>query len=161
MSSSTETPVGFLTPEEVVSQLRAIRARIPDFALLPPDEVRRLSPAATIGPDAVHEAINAIAAWPNLERALGRDAESLRDDQEVIGRWSQVVTEAAVFHNGVVGAVRVKRHRLGGLALRTLKISVELARYDESPLLLKHIDAMRRAVQARRRSAPRPEPLKK
>lgn len=158
MSSSIETPVR-ITPEEVVSQLRALREQIPDFTLQTPSASRPLVRAAAVGVNLIHESINAIAASPNLRNALGRGAAELRDEQDLIGRWSQVVVEIDSFRSGVVGSIRLRRHRLGGTALRAYKLSIHLTRYSENPVLLPHIEAMRRAVKAAtRRPAPQPEP---
>jgi hypothetical protein len=93
----------------------------------------------------VHGAINAIAASPNLRDALGHGAEELRQSLELTGRWSQVVVELDKLRDGVLGAMKVRRHRVGGIALQTYQMSRQLARYRENATLLPHIDAMRRA----------------
>ena len=158
MSSIPNTPVSPITPEEVVRQLRALREQIPDFALLSFEETRPLVAAATVDPEVIHASINAIAASSPLQNALGRDAESLRGEHELLGRWSEVVVEFDAFRRGVLGAIRLRRHRLGGTALRARQMTRQLVRYRENANLLPHLDAMNRAFKAAKRRAAKAEP---
>jgi len=139
-----------------------MRARVPDFALLSVAHSQPLSRAAAVDVRFVHEAINAIAASPNLSDALGHGAEELRQSLELTDRWSQVVVELDKLRVGVLGSMKVRRHRIGGIALQTYQMSRQLARYRENATLLPHIDAMRRTarfVRARPASAePAPAP---
>ena len=155
MSNIPEVPISPINPEEAVQLLQALRTRVPDFALLSVADAQSLSRAAAVDIRFVHEAINAIAASPNLRDALGRDAEDLRQSLELTDRWSQVVVELDKLRNGVVGAMKVRRHRVGATALHAYQLSQQLARYRENATLLPHIDAMRRASRFIR---PRPVP---
>jgi len=158
MSSSTNTPVSPITPEEVARQLRAMREQIPDFALMSPEEARPLAAAARVDPDVIHESINAIAVSPQLQNALSRDAEALRGEHELINRWSEVVVEVDAFRRGLLCAIRLRRHRLGGTALKARQVIRQLVRYRENAYLLPHLDAMNRAVRAAKRRAAKVEP---
>jgi len=153
MSTITNTAVSPITPEEVVRQLRALRELIPDFTLQSREEIRPLVSAASVDPELIHESINAIAASPQLQNALGRDAESLRGEHELLGRWSEVVVEVDAFRRGVKGAIRVRGHRLGGTVLQARLMSRQLVRYRENANLLPHLDAMNRAARAAKRRA--------
>jgi hypothetical protein len=144
MSNVPDVPSPF-TPEEAVQVLQAMRTRVPDFALLSIAESQTLSPAAAVDVRFVHEAINAIAASANLRDALGRNAEELRQSLELTDRWSQVAVELDKLRVGVLGAMKVRRHRIGATALQVYQLSRQLARYRENATLLPHIDAMRRA----------------
>lgn len=145
MSTIPDIPNAPLTPEEAVQLLQAMRTRVPDFTLLSVADSQSLSRAAAVDLRFVHEAINAIAASANLRDALGRGAEELRQSLELTDRWSQVVVELDKLRDGVLGAIKVRRHRIGGIALQTYQVSRQLARYRENATLLPHIDAMRRA----------------
>lgn len=158
MSSVANIPVSPITPEEVVRQLRALREQIPDFTLQSREEIRPLVTAATVDPELIHESINAIAASPQLQNALGRDAESLRGEHELLGRWSEVIIEIEAFRQGVKGAIRVRRHRLGGTVLQARLMSRQLVRYRENANLLPHLDAMNRTFRAAKRRATKAEP---
>lgn len=164
MSNIPDAPISPLNPEEAVQVLQSMRTRVPDFALLSTADLQTLSRAAAVDIRFMHEAINAIAASPNLRDALGRDAEELRQSLEVTDRWSQVVVELDKLRVGVLGAMKVRRHRIGSTALRAYQMSRQLARYRDNATLLPHIDAMRRALRfSRSRSAapvtpPEPEP---
>ena len=134
---------------------------MPDFALLTVPDSQSLSRAAAVDIRFVHEAINALAASPNLREALGRDAEELRQSLELTDRWSQVVVELDKLRVGVLGAMKVRRHRVGATALQVYQLSRQLARYRENATLLPHIEAMRRTSRFPKRSvpvAPPPQP---
>lgn len=146
MSTNETTPV-FLSPEEIVQQLRALRELIPDFVLMPPDQAMPLTRAASVTHEFVHAAINALKASPALNAALGRDAEALRVETELTARWSEVVDELEAIRLGVSGAIRVRRHRVGTAALRAYQVGRHLARDRENAALLPHVDAMRRAAK--------------
>ena len=158
MSNIPEVPISPITPEEAVQLLQALRARVPDFSLLSVADSQTLSPAAAVDVRFVHEAINAIAASPNLRDALGRNAEELRQSLELTDRWSQVVVELDKLRVGVLGAMKVRRHRVGATALQVYQVSRQLARYRENATLLPHIDAMRRTARFVRARPALPEP---
>jgi hypothetical protein len=152
-----ETPI---TPEEVVRQLRVLREQIPDFTLKPPAETRPLVRAANVTMAFVHACINAIAGHPALASALGFTAEALRGESELLDRWSAVLDELNAITQGVQIAIRQRRHRVGGTALRAYQVSRQLVRYSENQTLLPHIDAMKRASKfpRRRTAASKTEP---
>jgi hypothetical protein len=133
------------TVEEAVQHLRVLRERIPDFKLMEVSEKRKLVRAANVGISLVTSATNAIDGIPALQGAFGREAPELRDEAESILRWAQVIEEVDAVRSGIVGAITVRRHRLGGVALRVYQVSRQLARYQENADLLPHIDAMKRA----------------
>lgn len=130
--------------------LQAMRARVPDFALLSVVESQTLSRAAATDPRFLHAAINAIAASPSVGNALGHTGEELRQALEFTDRWSQVVIELEALRSGVLGAMKVRRHRIGGKALQAYQMCRQLARYGENADLRPHIDAMRRAARLNR-----------
>jgi hypothetical protein len=155
MSNIPAVPAPILTPEEFVQQMRSLAARVPDFLVMSSSETQTLAPSATVSDAFLHAAINALAAAPELGDALGRDAETLRQEVELSARWLQAIDELAKLRMGVVGSIRIRRHRVGATALRVYQISRQLVRYKENAGLLPHIDAMKRASkQARRRLTP-------
>jgi len=158
MTTIPDVP-SLLTPEEVVHQIQALYARIPDFVLMAAGEAQYFSGSARVNDAFLHAAINAVAVTQELRDALGSDAELLRQEVELAARWSQVVDEVVKLRLGVTGAIRIRRHRVGGTALRVYQISRQLIRYDENKGLLPHLDAMRRAGQftKRRVTAPKPD----
>ncbi|MGZ5441680.1 MAG: hypothetical protein ACXW5U_26015 [Thermoanaerobaculia bacterium] len=142
----SENQTTFITPEEAVQVIRALRERIPEFTQMDTPEKRQLVRSANIGVGLVHASINAIDASALLRGAVGRDAEELRGETESIGRWSQVLDEHEALRRGIIGAMTIRRHRLGAIALRVYNISQQLARYKENAELLPHIAAMKRAA---------------
>ena len=142
----SENQTTFITPEEAVQVLRALRERVPDLTQMDTPEKRQLARSANIGVGLVHASINAIDTSALLRGAVGRDAEELRGETESIGRWSQVLDEQEALRRGIIGSMTIRRHRLGAIALRVYNISKQLARYNENAELLPHIAAMKRAA---------------
>jgi hypothetical protein len=152
----SETKVPF-TPEEAVQYLHVMRDRIPDFILMEASEKRKLTRAANIGISLVNSATNAIDTSAPLRGAFGQEADGLRVETESILRWAQVLEEIDALRSGVVGAMTVRRHRVGGVALRVYQVSRQLTRYKENAELLPHIAAMRRAAGFGQRRAAEPQ----
>ena len=152
-----ENQVPFTT-EEAVQYLRAMRDRVPDFTLMEVSERRKLTRAANIGVSLVNSATNAIDTSAALRGAFGTEADGMRVETESILRWVQVLEELDALRSGVIGGMTVRRHRVGGLALRVYQVSRQLTRYKENPELLPHIDAMRRAAGFGRRRPAEAEP---
>src|SRR5687768_7779444 len=146
MSNVPEVPISPLTPQDAVDLLQAMRVRMPDFTLLSVADSQSLSRTAAVHVRFLHAAINAIAASPALRDALGRNAEELRQSLELTERWSQVIVELDALREGVVSAMKMRRHRVGATALQAYQVSRQLSRYRENASLLPHIDAMRRAL---------------
>jgi hypothetical protein len=136
------------TPDEAVQYVRAMRDRIPDFTFLEAEEKRKLSRAANIGLSLVNSATNAIDGSAALRGAFGKEAPPLRAEIESIVRWQQVLAELDAVRDGIRGAMTVRRHRVGGVALQVYQVSLQLTRYKENPELLPHIETMKRAAAA-------------
>ena len=60
----------FVTPEEAVQIIRALRERISDSTQLNKPEKRQLVPSADVGVGLVHASINALDASPLLKGAV-------------------------------------------------------------------------------------------
>lgn len=153
--SETQDP---FTPQEAVQYLRVMRDRLPDFKLLDVQEKRTLARAANIGISLVASATNVIDASEPVRNAFGREAEALRGETESILRWAQVLEEVDALRNGITGGLTVRRHRIGGVALRVYQVCRQLVRYKENEDLLPHIDAMKRAAGFGQRRAAEPAP---
>jgi len=155
----SENQVPF-TPQEAVQYLRVMRDRLPDFKLLDTRERRALARAANIGISLVTSATNVIDASAVVRNAFGREAEVLRAETESIVRWAPVLEEIDALRDGVAGGMTVRRHRLGGIALRVYQVCRQLVRYKENEELLPHIDAMKRAAGFGQRRAAETAPPK-
>ena len=157
--SSIIQPTNTSRPEDVVQQLRALRAQIPDFVQLSRAEVVLLTRSASVDNRFVQTAINAVSASEALRSALGKSAEDLRQDAEFTTRWGAVAEELQAMLDGVQSALMVRRHRLGLTALQAYNIGRQLVRQKEHADLLPHVAAMKRRNKfGRRRTKPIEEP---
>ena len=138
--------------------LRAMRERLPDFKILDQKERKALARAANIGISLVASATNAIDASDAVRNAFGREAEALRGETESILRWAQVIEEVDALRDGITGGITVRRHRIGGVALRVYQVCRQLVRYKENENLLPHIEAMKHAAGFGQRRAAEPAP---
>jgi hypothetical protein len=153
--SSSLTPTVPVQPEEVVQQLRALRAQIPDFVQLSRSGARSLSRVANVDAEFLQTTINAIGASDALRSALGKSAEELRQDTEFTTRWGSVAEELAAMLSGVNAAITVRRHRAGLTALQAYNMSRQLVRQKEHAHLLPHVEAMKRRTKfGRNRTRP-------
>ncbi len=166
MASSTEVTQNpspapaTLSPEQVVQQLRALRAQIPLPDSLPSMPASRRRRLAHVDGQFIVAAINATGASPVVQTALGRTDEELRQENDVSGRWTAVIDEVRALLQILVDANTLRRQRIGLAALQTYKICQQLARDDaQATRLAAHIGEMKRLNKfGRRRKAPQPSP---
>ena len=150
-----------LTPEEFVRELRALAARlpVPTPAATPVASRRRLSHVSSLFIEAT---VNAIGASPPVQQALGRTDEEVRQEVDVIARWSAGNDELRKMLLAGIEANTIRRQRVGLTALQAYQICQQLARDEGNASLRTHVDAMKRLnkfARSRRRPAPRqPEP---
>jgi hypothetical protein len=147
-----------MTPEEIVAQLRILRQHIPDFGPLEVSDAASLRRAATVHDDLIQASANTVGASAHVTHALGRDADSLRNERIDVSRWSAVEDELQAMHKGVASANLTRRHRLGLAALQTYMITRQLVRQREHANLLPHVEAMRRAAKFGRKRPKTAEP---
>jgi hypothetical protein len=166
MASSTEVTqnpspaTATLSPEQVVQQLRALRAQIPLPDSLPAMPASRRRRLAHVDGQFVVAAINAAGVSPTVQTALGRTDEELREENEVSGRWTAVTDELRALLQILTDANTLRRQRIGLAALQTYKICQQLARDDaHAARLATHIDEMKRLNKfGRRRKTAQPSP---
>ena len=151
------TPV---TPEEIVQQLRAVRAQIPDFVQIPKPSAKALVSVAAIRPEFIEETLHAVGSCSALRGALGQSAVELRQDAEFTARWGAVIAEMYSLLATVQSEVTVRKHRIGLTALQVYQISRQLARKPEHTELQTHIDAMAKRNRFGRKRVPATEPLR-
>ena len=158
--SDVQTTPSPLTPEEFVSELRALRARLP----LP---VPAAGPAALrrrlghVDEQFIQVSVNTIGASEAVRSALGRSEEELRQEIDTIARWSAGNDELRALLQDSVAANTVRRQRVGLAALQTYQICQQLARDESHAALRPRISEMRRLNKfgrSRRKAASQPEP---
>jgi hypothetical protein len=141
MSNETGTP---MTPEEMVSQLRTLRAQIPEYVQVTSSFAATKRRVAAIDEAFVHATINAVGASPAMQDALGQTSDELRQEADALTRWSAVKDELRAMFQGITAANLTRRHRLGRTALQAYGISKLLVREPEHAYLLPHLQEMKR-----------------
>lgn len=157
-------PQGPLTPEEFLSHLRALRARVqlPEAAIAPPSLQRRLG---HVDPNFVQASINAAGTTPEVQAVLGRTETELRADVDESNRWTAVGDEGRALLKELDAANLIRRQRIGLASLQTYQVCRQLARDDRhATRLAAHLAEMKRLNRfgrARRKPAePESDPLK-
>jgi hypothetical protein len=149
-----------LSPEEVVQQLRALRARIPIPVDLPALPAARRRVLSNIDAQFIDAAINAAGVSTEVESVLGRTSGDLRDEDNVAGRWTAAIDEVRSMLKTLIDANAVRRQRVGLAALQTYHVCRQLARDDaHAARLSTHIAEMKRLNKfgRPRRKAPQPD----
>lgn len=163
MADPKEAPA-LLEPDAMIEQLRAMRARIPDYGQLPLSERRALVAGKLVTDPFIQAAINSIGASAIVGQAVGVSPEAMRREMAVVAQWTAVEDELRALLLGVVTANAVRRHRVAISGLQAYSIGQQLVRKEEHSDLLPHVAEMRRHNRlGRRRKAvtetPAPEPV--
>ena len=158
-NDTSPAPV-MLSPEEVVKQLRGLRAQLllPQPPAVPVSPRRRL---ANVNQQFVAAAINAAGVSDVIQTALGRTDEDLRQENDAAIRWTAVVDELRSLLREILQANTQRRQRVGLAALQTYKICEQLARDEtHASRLAAHIGEMKKlnTFGRSRRKAPQPDP---
>jgi len=148
-----------LTPEEVVEQLRAIRARIPEFVQLPrtrvTDGMRR---KARINVEFARGAFSIVGASDVVQGVVGNSADELHRAEDEKARWSAVESELHAMWSGVATANIVRGDRIAQAALQAYNVSTQLVKQTAYAFLLPHVERMKRLPKyGRRRTKPAAE----
>jgi hypothetical protein len=144
-------------PATIIAQLRGIRALVPDYTQLSKPERQALQTAAkSVNPDFVQASINGVGASPNVEQALGRTPEELRQETVDAQSWTAVEDELKAMLEGVATANLIRRHRIGQAALAAYAIARRLAQQKEHADLRPHVATMKHFNRfgKRKRSTP-------
>jgi len=163
-TQETQNPspaTAMLSPDQVVQQLRALRAQMPLPDALPSMPASRRRRLAHVNSQFIVAAINASGASPAVQTALGRTDEELRQEIEVNDRWTAVIDEVRALLQILIDSNTLRRQRVGLAALQTYGICQELARDDAHAARLgPHIGEMKKLNKfgRPRRKAPQTDP---
>jgi hypothetical protein len=150
----------FLTPEQVMEQLRALREQIPGFVLEPNGrELKRLRQAARVDIQLTREAASVASGAEAVQSALGNTPAELRDAENEWSQWLTVEGEFRSVLRGLVAANLVRRYQIVRAVRQAYKIGRTLTEQEAYAHLLPHVDAMFRVKNSRRRTKkPAPSP---
>jgi hypothetical protein len=163
--TSTPVPAGTdpappnLTADELIAQVRALRARIPDFTQLSKADLRSRVPVANLHPDFVVGSIQITGASTKLQQVTGQNPDTLLQDAVDDVQWNVAEEELRGLLQGVAATNLARRHRLGKAALVAYSVGRQLVRLPENADLIPHVEKLQRLRRLGRRKPadPRPE----
>jgi hypothetical protein len=145
MSQNQENPSPTtVDPMTLIAELRAMREKIPEYTQLPLPERQSIRVVAATNPEFVRASINSVAESPNVQQAIGRTPEELRQEAAEVQGWSDLEAELRVLLDGVAASNLVRRNRIGETALAAYAITRRLARQKQHANLLPHVETMKR-----------------
>ncbi|HEY2093674.1 MAG TPA: hypothetical protein VGJ81_17510 [Thermoanaerobaculia bacterium] len=142
MAESPEV-VDWITPEELIDELRRLRARIPQFEPVTSDEHRRMVRVAHLDPEFVKVGMGAINANPDAAAVVIDDREHAAGIQNALLRWTLAQREFEAMTAGVAGANLRRRHRIGQLVLIAYAAFRTMIRQPEWNHLIPWVERMR------------------
>ena len=139
------------TPEQVVEQLRALMASIPDVPSLTEREQKVMRRSRRIPDPEIQASINVVGALDKVANAIGRPADECRQLVEVGNRWDAVENELAGALKAISGANLVRKQRVTVIAIQAYAIGQQLARDPENAAVVPHVKEVKRLKALRRR----------
>ena len=153
-TSANELPM--LTPEQVIEQLRALEARMPDLVHLPPNRTtRNIKRIARLNVAFAREAFAVVGASTVVQEVIGNTPDELHQAEDEMARWNDVESELNSLLVAVAAANVVRRQRIARAALHAYNVSRELVKEQQHAHLLPHVQRMKRLPKfGRRRGTP-------
>ena len=102
------TPAPMLTPAQVIEQLHALMAQVPDVPSLTKEERKLLRRGEKVPDSELQAAINVVEASETVAHVVGRPADGVRQIVEDSNRWGAVVNEVKMVLKGIVDANLVR-----------------------------------------------------
>lgn len=142
-----------LTPEEMVTQLRALLARVPGVPSLTQQERKLLLKNRSLPDAEVVASLDVARVSDRVTQAIGttpEDARQLLDDAQ---NWGPVEREIRGVLKAVSDANLVRRQRASIIASQAYAIGQQLARDPENAGIVPHVLEVKRLKALRRRKA--------
>src|SRR5205814_5432518 len=139
-----EVPADPIEPQELVAELRLLRARIPRYKQLTGRQAQSMVRVAHLHPEFVDAGINATGAAEVAAQLLGQTSDGLRGEQLDAGRWTAAEDELRALLKGVSAANLERRYRIGQVVLQIYGILRQLVRGKNNAHLLPWVEAMKR-----------------
>lgn len=155
VSAAADAPVE-LNPDQVVEQLRTLRAQMPNVEPLTDEERALARRYARRGSshEAIQASITVIGASEQVSQGVGAPAEAGRRLVEETNRWTAVEEEVKTLLRGIADANLIRRKRTGILASKAYGIARQVAIDD--PQVRPHVKEIKRlrAIARRRKVTP-------
>jgi hypothetical protein len=145
------TPTPALTPEQVVTQLRALQAQLGEITPLTAEQRKTLRQQSRMSETVVQASLNVLGAADIITQAVGQPVEEVQSMVDEANRWSAVEGELRATLNGVSGTNLIRRQRIALVAVRSFLIGKQLARSPEHASLVPHLDEVKRLRSITRR----------
>jgi hypothetical protein len=147
-------------PKMLVQGLRELQLRIPEFTHLRVREKRSYARAANLDPEFLESGLHAADVWRETRNVVQRSAEELRQDDEQIRRWDEVVVELRAITDGIEAANLKRKHRLGSAILhiyRMLAITLRPNGRPDHDYMRPYFENMKRAYLRTQKFSKRPK----
>jgi hypothetical protein len=141
-------PSPALTPEQIVDQIRTIRANVGELTSLTSAQRERLRRATKVPAEAVQAQVNIIGIGGEVEASLGLSAADVRQMMDADNRWSAVEDELQSLLDGLQGANLIRRHTIVLVASQASAIGASLARNPKHVALASQLKEVRRIKKA-------------
>jgi hypothetical protein len=158
VSAEAPQPAPAVTPEEVVSVLRALSARIGEVTPLSVAQRRALTRKGRTSNPVLQASINVIGALDNVAQAVGLPAAEVRQLHDEANRWTAAEDEIRTLLNGISGANVIRRNRVELIAAQAVGIGKQLARNPDNAVLVPHVQELKRLKSFSRRKKAAPVP---
>lgn len=142
--SATDKVDDWISPEDLVDELRRLRARIPLFGAVKREEHRKMVRVAHLDPEFVDAGMGALNSNPDAAATVMQPQESTFTLQNDLLRWTLAQGELEAMTAGVAGANLRRRHRIGKLVLITYATFRNLVRLQAWKHLLPWVELMQR-----------------
>jgi hypothetical protein len=155
-TASAETQTA-LTPDQVIEQIRALRASIPEVAALSSKERRLVKSATALPADVLQAQIDFLAESEVVQSAVAHDAGEARQMAADDERWVAVERELKILLDGIAGGNLRRRQRLHAVATQAYSIGVSLSKTPLHAELTGRVNEVRRLRRAARRKKASPQ----
>ncbi len=156
------TPSPALTPEQVVTQLRALQAQIGEITPLTTEQRKTLKQQSRMSEQVVQASLNVLGAADIITQAVGQPVEEVQSMIDEANRWNTVEGELRATLNGVAGTNLIRRQQIALVAVRAFLIGKQLARGPEHASLVPHLEEVKRLrsiTRRKKRGATIPAPV--
>lgn len=145
-----------IEPEQLVSTLRALRQRIPEYVQMDTVETRAIAPAASVDKALIDSVIKASGESEIVQQAIGMTPAVMRQESDNVIRWDEAEKEVRLLLQGMAAANRIRKHRLGLSTLQAYNILRQLVRKKANADLLPYVQEMRGLMKVGRKPAVKP-----
>jgi len=115
----TIAPAGplLVDAEMLLTGLRHLQQRLPDYIHLTAREARGMGRAANLDEDFMNAGIHAATLWGDSKRLTGWTGEEMRQVADETRRWDDVERELRIVLKGISDGNRKRKHDLGSAVL--------------------------------------------